>query len=127
MDRQTVSTGTFFEEEFGYSRAIRMGSHIRVSGTTAYREGEVVCAGDAYGQTSYILETIAAALEDLGASMDDVLITRMFVRDFDDWEEIGRAHKEFLGDVLPATTLIEISDFPDEGILLEIEAEAVTQ
>jgi enamine deaminase RidA (YjgF/YER057c/UK114 family) len=125
MERHNVSTGTDFEEAFGYSRAVRKGSSVRVAGTAAFEDGEVVAPGDAYEQSVHVLETIEDALEDADAAMSDVVLTRIYVRDFALWEDIGRAHREYLGDVRPATTMIEVADLPDEDVLLEIEAEAV--
>lgn len=124
-DRRTVTTGSSFEEAFGYSRAVRDGSIVKVSATAAIQEGDVVAPGDAYEQTRFVLERIAEALESLDASMEDVIQTRVYVMDFDDWQEIGRAHREFLGAVKPANTMIEIAGLPLDGLRLEIEAEAV--
>lgn len=124
-DRTTVTTGSAFEETFGYSRAVRDGTIVKVSATAAIQDGDVVAPGEAYEQTRFILERIAEALESLGASMDDVIQTRVYVLDFDDWQEIGRAHREFLGDVKPANTMVEIAGLPLDGLRLEIEAEAV--
>lgn len=124
-DRRAVTTGSSFEETFGYSRAVRVGSTVKVSGTAAIEDGEVVAPGDASEQSRYILERIAAALDELDASMSDVIQTRVYVLDFDEWPDIARVHREFLGEVRPANTMVEIAGLPLEGLRLEIEAEAV--
>ncbi|PSQ49988.1 hypothetical protein BRD15_02525 [Halobacteriales archaeon SW_6_65_15] len=124
-ERITVSSGSTFEEQFGYSRAVRKGNVVKVSGTAALRDGEVVAPGDPYEQTKYILEVIEDALHEADASIDDVVQSRVYVTDFSDWEEIGRAHREVFGDVKPANTMVEISGLPKEELLLEIEVEAV--
>lgn len=126
-ERTTVSSGSTFEEQFGYSRAVRKGNVVKVSGTAAIDDGNVVGAGDPYEQAQYILNVIENALREADASIDDVVQTRVYVRDFADWEEIGRAHREVFGDVKPANTMVEISGLPDEELLLEIEAEAVVE
>jgi enamine deaminase RidA (YjgF/YER057c/UK114 family) len=124
-ERITVSSGSTFEEQFGYSRAVRKGNVVKVSGTAPLRDGEVVAPGDPYEQTKYILEVIEDALHEADASIDDVVQSRVYVTDFSDWEEIGRAHREVFGDVKPANTMVEISGLPKEELLLEIEVEAV--
>lgn len=124
-ERTTVSSGSTFEEQFGYSRAVRKGNIVKVSGTAALRDGEVVAPDDPYEQTKYILEVVEDALREADASIDDVVQSRVYVRDFSLWEEIGRAHREVFGDVKPANTMVEISGLPKEELLLEIEVEAV--
>ena len=124
MDRKEVSTGTKWEAEFGYSRAVRVGDTIRVAGTTAVQDGEPVAPGDPYEQTRYALETIGDALHELGAGPDDVLSTTIYVVDFDDWEPIGEAHREFFGEIRPATTLLQVATLPDPAFRVEIEATA---
>lgn len=126
-ERTTVSSGSTFEEQFGYSRAVRQGNVVKVSGTAAIDNGEVVGVDDPYEQAAYILDVITDALEEADASIDDVVQTRVYVKDFSDWEAIGRAHREVFGDVKPANTMVEISGLPDEELLLEIEAEAVVE
>lgn len=112
--------------DVGYSRAVRRGSVIEVAGTTAAApDGSVLHPGDMYGQTRFCLETIVAAIEQLGGSVGDVVRTRMFLTDISRWAEAGRAHNEFFGDVLPASTMVEVSRFLDPGYLIEIEASAV--
>ena len=121
-----VSSGTPWETAVAYSRAVRKGPFVAVSGTTASdANGDVQCPGDAYGQTVYILKKIEAALTDCGASLSDVVRTRMFVTDVSCWQEVGRAHQEFFADICPASTLIEVSRLVDDGLLVEIEVDAV--
>ena len=123
--RQLVSTGSAWERHVGYSRAVRVGDTIHVAGTTAVRDGAVVGVGDAYLQTKAVLEIIAAALAELGASPVDVVRTRMFVTDITRWEEIGRAHGEVFGAARPAATMVQVSALIDPALLVEIEADAV--
>ena len=119
------STNSKYEDIAGYSRAFRSGPFVYVSGTTAIDEkGEVVGAGDPYKQTMYILQKIEKALKGVGAEINDVVRTRMFVSSFDDWQEIGRAHKEVFGDVLPATTMVKVNLILPE-MVLEMEADAI--
>lgn len=126
MTRQTVSSGTPWEKRVGYSRAVRVDNRVCVSGTTASDEdGTVVAVGDAAGQTRYIMKKIAAALNEAGANMSDVVRTRMFVTDIDCWEEIGEVHGEFFADVRPAATMVEVSRLINPDHLVEIEVEAV--
>lgn len=124
-ERREYSTGTTWEEAFGYSRAVRIGDTIRVAGTTAVEDGDVVGADDPYAQTAHILETVGESLAELDAGPEDVILTRIYVADFGLWEPIGEAHREFFGDVKPATTLVEVETMPRPELLLEIEVEAV--
>jgi enamine deaminase RidA (YjgF/YER057c/UK114 family) len=124
-ERQRISTGTKWEPIIGYSRAVRVGERIYVTGTTATDEqGEIVGERDAYVQTVQAIKNIERALAQLGAGLEHVVRTRMFVTDISRWQEYGRAHGEFFGETLPATSMIEISRLIDERMLIEIEADA---
>jgi reactive intermediate/imine deaminase len=126
MKRQNFATVSKWEPIVGYSRAVRMGDMIFVTGTTATNEqGEVIGEGDAYTQTKQVLANIARVLNRAGASMKDVVRTRMFVTDIAQWETIGRAHAEYFRDIRPATTMVEVSKLIDPRMLVEIEADAV--
>lgn len=124
--RRRVSTGTPWEPVVGYSRAVRVGNVVYVSGTTATNdEGRLVGAGDAYRQTVQAIANIRRALERLGAGLDDVVRTRMYVTDIRRWEEVGRAHGEAFAAVRPATSMVEVSRLIDPEMLVEIECEAI--
>ncbi len=126
MERKNISSGTKWEAAVGYSRAVRVGNIIEVAGTTAVDEnGKVVGADNPYEQARYILTKIERALAAAGASLSDVIRTRMYVTDIRRWEEIGRAHGEFFRDILPAATMVEVKALIQPELLVEIEVSAV--
>ncbi len=126
MPRQLFATKTQWEPFVGYSRAVRVGDHVFVSGTTATDEnGALVAPGDAYGQAVQVLENLKRALEKAGASMGDVVRTRMFVTDISQWQEYGRAHGEYFRDIRPVTSMLEVKALIDPAMMIEIEADAL--
>ncbi len=128
MPRRNISSGTKWEPVVGYSRAVRVGPHVHVAGTTAVdASGALVGPGDGYAQTAFILQKIGRALEEAGASFSHVIRTRMFVTDISRFEEYGRAHGEVFGSIRPASTMVEVKALVDPQMLIEIEADAYVE
>jgi enamine deaminase RidA (YjgF/YER057c/UK114 family) len=124
-NREQVSTGSPWEDIVGYSRAVKVGHIIEVTGTVADDHGQLMGGNDPYLQTRYAIEKIKDALASLGASLEDVVRTRMFVTNIDDWEAYGKAHADYFADIKPATTMVEVSRLMHDQYLVEIEATAI--
>jgi len=126
-DRQNYTTNTKWENSVGYSRAVKVGNQIFVSGTTSVdNEGNVIGKNDAYEQTKFVLQKIAFVLRDLESSLNDVVRTRIFATNISDWEKIGKAYGEFFGDIKPAATMVEVNKLINDDLLVEIEVDAIT-
>jgi enamine deaminase RidA (YjgF/YER057c/UK114 family) len=124
-ERINISSDAEWEEIVGYSRAVKIGNVVEVSGTVAVDGDKVLDELDAYGQTKFIMAKIEKALEEAGASMSNVIRTRMFVTDISKWDEMGRAHGEYFKDIKPASTMVEVKSLISPGLLIEIEATAI--
>ncbi|MEO8665861.1 MAG: RidA family protein [Ignavibacteria bacterium] len=126
MDKKIkFSSGVKWEDIVGYSRAVKIGNRILISGTTSIEDGKIIGEGDFYIQTKTILEKIQKVLHEAGAKIEDVVRTRMYVTDIKKWEEVGRAHGEFFKNVKPVTSMVEVNALVDPAMLVEIEAEAL--
>lgn len=123
--RQLVASGAKWEDIVGYSRAVRIGNIVEVSGTTAVKEDRIIFVDDAYRQTRFVIQKIEKALKEAGASLEDVIRTRMFVTDISRWEEYGKAHGEFFKEIKPATSMVEVQALIHPDMMLEMEATAI--
>ncbi|MCC5943696.1 MAG: RidA family protein [Bernardetiaceae bacterium] len=125
MQKKKVATGTLWEEIVGYSRAVRVGNVVEIAGTTAVEDGEIVGIGNAYAQAKCIFRKIERALHAVGASMNDVVRTRVYLTEITTWNEVGKAHGEFFRDIRPVTSMVEVSALIDPALLVEIEVTAI--
>ena len=125
--KQLISSGAPWENIVGYSRAVRVGNHIEISGTTAVEGDKVIGKGDVYAQAIFIFQKIEKVLLEAGSSMEDVVRTRMYVRDISKWEDVGKAHALFFREIKPATTMIEVNRLINDELLIEIEVTAIIE
>ena len=123
--RLNIASKAVWEEEVGYSRAVKVGNHIEISGTVSVKKGKIYAPKDPYGQTKRILRIIKKTLSKAGATLQDVVRTRMYVTDITKWQEVGRAHREVFKDIRPVTTMVEVKALIDQEFMVEIEATAV--
>lgn len=126
-ERKNIASGAKWENIVGYSRAVRIGNLVEISGTTAVDGEKIIGAGNAYAQAKFIFEKIKTVLEQAGAGMENVVRTRMYVTDITKWEEIGKAHGEFFGNIRPATTMVEVKSLISPELMVEIEATAIVE
>ena len=127
MKRQNISSGAVWENTIGYSRAVRVGNVVEVAGTTAMDGDQVIGIGDAYKQTRFVLQKMEKALQEAGATMQDVVRTRIYVTDISQWEAVGRAHGEYFSNIKPASTMVEVNTLIRPEQLVEIEATAIIE
>lgn len=125
--RINIQSNTIWEDEIGYSRAVRIGNLIEVSGTSAIDRDRIIAPGDPYMQTRFIIQKIEKALEDAGGSLQDVIRTRIYVTNINHWEDIGKAHGEFFKNIKPVTSMVEVKSLIDPNFVVEIEATAYLQ
>ncbi|MES2732827.1 MAG: RidA family protein [Bacteroidota bacterium] len=125
QNRKNISSGSSWEDVIGYSRAVRIGNVVEISGTTASDNGKVVGENNPYEQTQFILAKVEKVLVEAGATMNDVIRTRIFLTDISRWEEVAKAHGEFFRNIKPATTIVEVKALIDAGLMVEIEISAV--
>jgi enamine deaminase RidA (YjgF/YER057c/UK114 family) len=123
--RKSIQTGTIWETNVGYSRAVRVGSLIEVAGTTAMDGQDIQCQGDVYGQTKFVIQKMAKALKDLGSDLHHVVRTRVYLKHMSDWEEAGRAHGEFFSEIKPASTMLAVNALIHPELLVEVEMTAM--
>lgn len=127
MKRQNISSGAKWEDIVGYSRAVRIGNIVEVAGTTASEGDKIIAQGNAYEQTKYIIQKIERALNEAGATLNDVVRTRMFVTDITKWEEVGKAHGEFFATIKPTATMVEVRALIHVDLVIEMEVTAILQ
>ena len=124
-DRTNISSGAIWEDEVGYSRAVKIGRVVEVSGTSAIDRDKIIAANDPYQQTKFIIRKIERAINEAGGSLEDVIRTRIYVTNIDDWSAIGKAHGEFFRNIKPATTMVEVKSLIDPNFVVELEATAI--